>query len=80
MAEVSINVNIGLYEVSDAKGRCIARAEGTNFELDGDNDIIIVCNDHYFIENEDWELLQKAKELTQDDWDCIALNEILEEK
>lgn len=78
--KITVEADISLYTLTDAKGDCIAAEQDVKFEIDSDNDVIIDCPDYYFIDKEDWELLEKARELTQDDWDCIALNDILEEK
>ena len=77
---ITVEADISLYALTDAKGDCIATEDNTKFEIDSDNDVLIDCPDYYFVDKEDWELLEKARELTQDDWDCIALNELLEDK
>ncbi|APC46090.1 hypothetical protein HYP06_gp104 [Vibrio phage vB_VspP_pVa5] len=77
---ITVEADINLYTLSDANGDCIANEDNVTFEIDSDNDVIIHCLDHYFIDKADWELLEKARDLTQDDWDCIALNELLEDK
>lgn len=77
---ITVEADISLYTLTDAKGDCIAADNTTEFKIDSDNDVLIDCPDYYFVDKEDWELLEKARELTQDDWDCIALNELLEDK
>ena len=77
MATVSVKqeIEMGLYRLTDAKGDCIAG--GASLEIDSDNDIIIETSSHYFIDEEEFALLEKAKELSQDDWDIIATQQLL---
>ena len=70
-----VEIAMGLYRLTDAKGDCIA--DGASLEIDSDNDIIIETENHYFIDKEEFALLEKAKELSQDDWDIIATQQLL---
>ena len=79
MATVSvkqeIEIDMGLYSLVDAGGTCIA--DYASFRLDDDNDILIETENHYFIDEEEFALLEKAKELSQDDWDIISTQRLL---
>lgn len=70
-----VEIKIALYRLEDGSGKCIASE--VDFDLDSDNDVVIHADNHYFIEQDEYELLEKAKELTQDDWDIIATQQLL---
>ncbi|AUR82558.1 hypothetical protein NVP1152O_076 [Vibrio phage 1.152.O._10N.222.46.E1] len=78
--KLTVEVDTSLFTLSDKTGLCIANDEGVEFELDTDNDILITCKNHYFIEKEDFDLLERARGLSEDEWDCIKLNQLLEDE
>ena len=74
----TISVDIDFYSLIDAKGDDIVG--DIDWELDSDNDIIATLKEHYIVDSNDYELLQKAQELTESDWELLAMNQLMEDE
>ena len=82
MAIISVEVDladeINFYSLEDAKGDDLIG--DLTWELDSDNDIIATLKEHYIVDSNDYELLQKAQELTESDWELLAMNQLMEDE
>jgi len=76
MAEVitvTQEVDINVYSVEDPDGNSAT----FSFKVDIDDDIIINIEE-YLVDSDEYALLQRAKELTQEDWDIVATSNLID--
>lgn len=69
---VPVDLDINLYSISDSLGDDVS----CEFNVDEDLDVTIDING-YVISEEDYELLERAKQLTDDDWDILATQDLI---
>lgn len=72
--EVEVEIEVGVYSVDDSGGNSVSFCA----TLDTDNDFIVTV-EGFVIDSDDHELLERARALTEDDWDLIATSQLIEQ-
>ncbi len=73
MPLVSVEVDVSVYSVTDGAGADC----GYTFEVDDDCDVHVTL-EGICIDADEFELLEKARSLTDDDWDLIETSNLIE--
>lgn len=71
---VDVDIDINVYSVSDDSG---AEPE-YSFDVDGDGDVTVEIKG-VVIDADEFDLLERAKQLTDDDWDLIATSTLIDQ-
>ncbi|AGH57032.1 hypothetical protein VPMG_00007 [Vibrio phage VBP32] len=71
--KIEVEVDINVYGVTDGSGADVE----FSFEVDNDGDVSVEI-EGVVIDADEFELLEKAKSLTDDDWDLIATSNLIE--
>lgn len=71
--KIEVEVDINVYGVTDESGADIT----FTYEVDSDGDVSVDI-EGVVIDADEFELLEKAKSLTDDDWDLIATSNLIE--
>lgn len=71
---VETSIDVSLYAIEDSQCNDV---DWSRFEIDSDNDIIITIKG-VVITEEQKRLLDRAEELTQDDWYLIATQHLID--
>lgn len=74
-AHLSIKTDVSLWSCTDLDDKDVPVE---SFVLDSDNDVLIQI-DGFVIDTAEKELLEKAQELTSEDWDLIATSQLIEQ-